>query len=101
MITTTTPVSREATIAGLIAMGWTETANPSTRKYRVFAHPDNPCKYLIGRSGALRKTGGTVAQSISLTGNRVHRAICEVGNGCFRFESTAQAEEVFARIMSS
>jgi len=99
-------ISRKATIAGLKAMGWTEDPNPTTRKYEVFVKPDYALtgvgkKMLVGRSGALRlqNEGDTVASSSSLTGGRIHAAICQVGDGGYRFEATAQAQQVYATIL--
>ena len=109
-----TLISRERTIRGLLAMGWFEYEkgrelqptgwkNPRSMKYRIFSSP-NGCgfQYLIGKSGALRRVnnGGTIGDSLSLTGGRIHAAICEVGSGNFRFESSEQACEVYRKILA-
>ena len=101
--------SKKATIAGLLAMGWFEydperVMRPSgTRmKYRIFSKVDAGHQLLVCGSGALRMvpTGGTIAGSLSLTGSRIHHAICEVGNPRFRWESPQQAEEVYLRLQA-
>lgn len=102
-----TTITRNATIRGLLAMGWFEYDKGLERvtrtiKYRIFSSPNGiGYQYLIGKSGALRKVnnGGTIAGSLSLTGGRIHAALCELGNCRFKFESTEQATETFHRIL--
>lgn len=75
--------SKRDLLAGLRAIGYWEVPSTS-RKYLMFARTtaDGARRLLVGRSGALRLLPSDerrVDHSISLTGGKVHRAICEVG----------------------
>ena len=98
-----TTITRKATIAGLLAMGWTLDPNPSTSKYQVYRHQDYSHRFLIGRSGALRKMqdGGTVAGSLSMTGGRYHAAICRMVAEHARFDTTYMCQDAVYRLMNT
>ena len=84
---------KQATINGLLACGCIEETGRSTR-YRAFvSNADLPVTYLVGNAGAVRRTRGTIAESVSLTGNNIHAAYeyvgrvapsCELTPGQFR-----------------
>ena len=98
-----TTITRKATIAGLLAMGWTPCPQHSaTKRYQVFGKIGKGYKMLIGRSGAVRKMpdDSTIAKSISFTGSRYHQAICTVGQPGFRFKDSDEACEVYTRILT-
>jgi hypothetical protein len=98
-----TTINSKSTIAGLTAMGWTLDPQPPTRKYAVYRNPDFAFRLLIGKSGALRKLphGGTVAGSISLTGGRYHRAICQMESERKKFDTTYMCQDAVERLMQS
>lgn len=75
---------KQATIAGLIALGFVEEVR--SRKYRCFNEPVPQgvpfVTYLVGKSGALRKCrvgNNTIANSVSLTDSVNHKALAYVG----------------------
>jgi hypothetical protein len=55
---------RDQLVAGLIALGYTQIANPLTRKFLVFRRPDSNRNWYVGKAGALR-IGHTVGDSYS------------------------------------
>jgi len=63
------PSKTEQLKAGLVACGWKLDPNAKSSKYNVYIKDGVDYKYLVGRSGALRKTKGSVAASRSLSGN--------------------------------
>lgn len=97
-----TTISRKATIAGLTAMGWTICRwHSSIKRYEVYGKIGKGYKMLIGRSGALRKLpdDSPIDKSISFTGIRYHRAICEVAG--IRFNGPDEACEVYRKILAT
>jgi hypothetical protein len=96
---TTTRPTRARTIAGLLAMGYKDFSPPE-RKYRSFHRIGQPRHYLVGKSGGLRLvlSGQQLADSLSITGGKEHRALSEVGDPCFRFRSSEEARQVFFRL---
>jgi hypothetical protein len=83
--------NKQATIAGLEALGYKRTlGRVNTRKYVVYERENDAIAYLVGKSGALRYTRTTVANSVSITGMRIHKAFQLVGrNGPFHDEAAA------------
>ena len=67
---------KNATIKGLLACGFTEEPGRS-RKYRTFV--GRTATFLVGKSGAFRRTYSTIALSRSLTGSKLHDAFEYVG----------------------
>jgi hypothetical protein len=69
--------NKQDMIDGLLAFGYEEQKPLS--KYRVFLKPGSDQKLLIGKSGALRMTRSTVANSRSWTGGKYAKAYAYVG----------------------
>lgn len=92
--------NRDKIIAGLTALGFVQV-DARTSKYLVFKEPgSNNNAYLVGKSGALRKTTtGTVSKSISLTGSKVCNVIMTVGQR--EYKNVQQAREDFGVLLSS
>lgn len=71
---------KQLTIQGLLAMGYEETFR--SNKYRTFtktAPVATGFTWMVGKSGALRRTAGALADSNSYTGCVTHRAFQYVG----------------------
>lgn len=79
--------------AGLVACGWKEDNNARTSKYTVYVKDNAGYKYLVGKSGAFRKTTSTVANSRSLTDGKVKKAYIKVGERAESYSSVEQAIE--------
>ncbi len=94
--------NRDATIAGLVAVGYTQEPIRSS-KYLAFAREDVACDYLVGKSGALRKKpcGGPISTSSTLTGGRFHRALREVGRHAAQYSSTEQAQNHLLELIAN
>lgn len=87
--------NKQATIAGLEALGFTLDRTARSRKYLTYTGgyqldrdqvtgaylrgQASQCRYLIGRSGALRVTSTTVERSLSLTDGPLHLLLQQVG----------------------
>jgi hypothetical protein len=74
------PSGKQLTIQGLLACGYEETFRSS--KYRTFAKTaPMPSGYtwMVGKSGALRRTRGPLSASVSYTGGKTHGAFQYVG----------------------
>ena len=94
--------SKQLTISGLQARGFSLEKNANTGKYLIFSKPDYHTKYLVGHAGALRvitkNDDGTwepISKSRSLTGMRLHRAMQEVGRYAKGITSVEQADKFF------
>lgn len=87
--------NKQATIEGLRILGFTLDPAAKSRKYATYTggylldrdqvtgaylrgRPAQ-CRYLIGRSGALRVTSTTVERSLSLTDGPLHLLLQQVG----------------------
>lgn len=90
------PNNRANTIKGLEFCGWAWDQTARTSKFRVYVREGGKEKMLVGKSGALRlcREGKTVAESVSLTGGRIHRAYQAVG-ACGGWTSVGQATMQF------
>ena len=89
------PNSKQHTIAGLEATGWTIDTTARSSKYLVYIRGDKPYRLLVGKSGALRMTRGTISDSFSMTGGRSHRAFAAVGRVAKSLTSVEQAQRMF------
>ena len=87
------------TIAGLEALGYRLDVTAKTSKYKVYRL--NDLKFLIGKSGALRKTKGSIASSISLTDSRFHKCLQQLGEEAEHLSSPEQAQIQLASLMRS
>ena len=78
--------------AGFKACGWKVDPKAKTSKYTVYVKTGQDAKYLIGKSGALRKTRTNVADSISLS-HKVNllEAYRKVGSRAASYSSVEQA----------
>ncbi len=92
--------NRNKIIAGLTALGFVQDTNARTSKYLVFKEPGKSNAYLVGKSGALRKTNSTVAKSISLTDAKVCKVIMTVGERANEYKTVEQAREDFGVLLS-
>ena len=106
MTKTKTKITRAATIRGLEITGWKRDPSPATKKYLVFYRDGTTRRYLVGKGGALRvirDLGDTIATSVSLTNNRWHAALSELGSGSggSQPENVAQACDVLEQIYVS
>lgn len=63
----------QATIDGLIAMGWTEIEGRSTLS-KTFVHSDFEYKMFVGRGGSLR-IGKMKTKSRSMTDSPYHKKV--------------------------
>jgi len=78
--------NRQATINGLLQLGFRRNYLRDTRKYEVYMLEDARAnavgmQFLIGKQGALRlcRVGSSIAESKSLTDMPVHKALQYVG----------------------
>lgn len=74
--------NKQATIRGLLALGYIQTFNRITRKYEVFTSPTCDHQMLIGRSGGIRKVGYSqpLNKSVSLTDTISHKILINIGS---------------------
>jgi hypothetical protein len=72
---------KQATIAGLKALGWTQDFTARTTKFQVFTHVNSKYLFLIGSGGAFRRVdkGQPIASSFSLTDGAKHKALQQLG----------------------
>lgn len=69
--------NKEATIRGLLAVGFSETYR--SNKYRTFHREGGRVTWMVGKSGALRLTQGPLSNSITYTDKVQHRAFRYIG----------------------
>ena len=73
---------------GLSLLGWASI--DKSAKYDIWTHPDQSMKFLVGKSGALRRTPGPISQSVSMTGLKLY-------SGLLQLSEAAEAQpELFA-----
>lgn len=89
------PNSKQHTIAGLLATGWTLDTTARTSKYLVYTKADETFRLLVGKSGALRQASRTVSDSQSITGGKRHLALQAVGQSAKSLSSVDQAQRMF------
>jgi len=89
------PNNRQHTIAGLEACGWKLDTTARTNKYQVYARTDKDYRLLVGKSGALRLTRGTISDAMSCTGGQMHLALQAVGRVAKSLTSVEQAQRMF------
>lgn len=99
--------NKQATIAGLEAIGFVLDRTAKSRKYLTYTggylldrdqvtgaylrgRPAQ-CRYLIGRSGALRMTSTTVDRSLSLTDGPLHLLLQQIGRRQIQLRSNFEA----------
>jgi hypothetical protein len=70
---------KEKLVAALEALGYKLDTNARSSKYSTFRKGNSVVAYLVGKAGALRKTKGSVANSISLSDRPIHAALLTVG----------------------
>lgn len=85
------PTQKSLLEAGLKACGWSVDPNAKTSKYNTYTKEGAYYKFLVGKSGALRKTETTASASRSLTHSKLHKAYIEVGRYAECYTSTNQA----------
>jgi hypothetical protein len=94
-----TTSNRQLTINGLLACGWREVKPAPSRKYVTFVRLDGQGRFFVGKSGALRYSKlGTVADSMSYTDGRQHRAYRSVGDPSIHWTSVDAARAAFTKI---
>lgn len=86
------------TVKGLETIGYVEDRGRS-RKYRVFVKEGAAWRVLVGKSGALRRTRGSISDSVSITGTRFHKCLREIGKQSY--PSPEIAEENLHRLLTS
>ena len=91
--------AKAKTIAALEALGYRLDVTARTSKYKVYRL--NDLKFLIGKSGALRKTEGSIASSISLTDSRFHKCLQQLGEDAEHLSSLEQAYAHLESLMRS
>lgn len=87
---------KQATIKGLLACGYTEDPGRS-RKYRAFIGKRHT--FLVGPSGALRRTHTTIAASRSFTGNKLHGGFEYAGR--FSVRCPSLTKEQYVRVVNA
>lgn len=85
---------KQLTIDGLLAIGYEEVDGSS--KYRIFTRDAEPqgydaMRFLVGNSGALRRTDSTIAASRSLTNGHFHKCLKLIGSRHESYNSCEQA----------
>lgn len=85
---------KQLLLDGLATCGWVRDYSAKTTKYQAFIHPTLQGTLLVGKSGALRRTTTTVANSVSLSDHSIAQRYREIGRHKSAYSSAEQAVSV-------